>query len=103
VGGDVCDPGGVDPLGVGEGDVAEAMKSNEMAARLTLIKDELGKIERRYNGDFDLIPGGPSVTWAEYELKVQVNRLADVVSAMLEKMTEMDQQLALCVRARHYE
>ena len=83
--------------------MAEAMKTNEMAASLFRVKDELEKIERRYNGEFDLIPGGPSVTWAEYELKDQVSRLADVVSAMLEKMTEIDQQLALCVRARHYE
>ena len=57
------------------------MKTNEMAARVQNIKDELGKIEARYNCDFDLIPNGPYVTWA-YALMEQVRRLADVVEAL---------------------
>lgn len=79
------------------------MKTTEMAASLTIIKDELGKIEQRYNGDFDLIPNGPLVTWAEYELKWQVNNLADVVGALIEQVSEMDNRIKMCERARHYE
>ncbi len=68
------------------------MKTNEMAARVQNIKDELGKIEARYNGDFDLIPNGPYVTWA-YSLKEQVRRLADVVEALIDRMPEIDQRI----------
>ena len=39
------------------------------------IESTIDKIKNRYNGDNDMIPNGPLVTWAEYELADAIERL----------------------------
>ena len=42
----------------------------------------LDRIFSRYNGDFDINPDGPVVTWAEFELAHTVQKLIARVEAL---------------------
>lgn len=49
------------------------------------------KIENRYNPEKDMIPGGPLVTWAEYDLAQAVNELTQVVKLLAEKVATLEE------------
>jgi hypothetical protein len=51
------------------------------------------KIMDRYDGDHDLIPGGPVVTWAEYDLAVTIDKLISRIGD-LERKVEALQSIA---------
>ena len=54
------------------------------------IINDLQSIERRYNGDNDMIPGGPDVTWAEMKLAGNLIRLADKVQDLQNQINEIN-------------
>ena len=53
-----------------------------------VAKYNLTRIEEQYNPEFDMIPNGPSVTWAEKGLAEAVSELLDRINK-LEKKLEM--------------
>jgi cell division protein FtsB len=42
---------------------------------MSAIESAIEKIESRYDAEFDLIPDGPRVTWAEFELAYALKKL----------------------------
>lgn len=46
------------------------------------LEYRIGQLERRYDGDNDLIPGAPDVTWADFQLltiiKIQTKMIMDL-------------------------
>lgn len=50
----------------------------------------LKKIERYYNPDSDMIPGGPAVTWAEYLLASVCDDLLYEISALKKRVDELE-------------
>jgi hypothetical protein len=50
------------------------------------ITSTISKIENRHDPEFDLIPNGPMVTWAEAEL-------ADVIGMLLVRIVELEAQV----------
>lgn len=62
----------------------------------------LRKIEKQYDAERDLIPGGPAVTWAEMELAWtlddlidEVHKLKDQVKALETRLASLNQHLEL--------
>jgi len=50
------------------------------------IKRDIERVERRYNAENDIIPGAPSVTWADNELLEMVKRLVIVVEDLQDQI-----------------
>lgn len=56
------------------------------------------RLEERYNGDHDLVAGGPDVTWADRELlelvKVLFDRVEDLKAQVerLERLRDIDRR-----------
>jgi hypothetical protein len=61
------------------------MKSNQTI----IIEDRLAKIERRYNPERDLIPGGPDVTWCDAEMVGIIKHLVIVVEDLQDQIDAM--------------
>lgn len=53
------------------------------------IKDDIERVDRRYDGDNDIIPGAPVVTWTDRELLELVRRLTDCCMDLQSQITEM--------------
>jgi hypothetical protein len=51
----------------------------------------LSSIEHRYNANFDVIPDGPAVTWAEYSIACVVSELAKEVARLRTELDELKQ------------
>ena len=61
-----------------------------MARNLSAVLNDMNRIERRYNPEVDLIPDGPLVTWAEFELMTAVNVLIFHVQELEERIKEIE-------------
>jgi hypothetical protein len=69
-----------------------------------VVLNTVDKIERRYNGDNDCIPGAPIVLWADYELawalralakdvenlSIRLERLGRAVTILAEETTTLE-------------
>lgn len=53
---------------------------------MTAIQPILDKIQRHYDPEFDMIPNGPRVTWAESDL-------ADAIATLLHRVEELEEQV----------
>ena len=62
-------------------------KENKMPDTTDPIYAMLQRIRSRYDAEFDLIPNGPRVTWAEEDL-------ADAVERLLHRVEELEAQVA---------
>lgn len=56
-------------------------------------KFDIERIEQRYNGDNDIIPGAPVVTWADNELLVIIKKLIERIDLQHEEIIELRKQL----------
>lgn len=50
----------------------------------------LQKVFSRYNGDFDIIQGGPTVTWAEFEIACHVEQLEKYIKALEDRIASLE-------------
>ena len=55
---------------------------------LSTVKNDMERINSRYNPENDLIPGGPLVTWAE--LRCAVITLLEEVEELTERIDELE-------------
>jgi hypothetical protein len=53
------------------------------------IRREISRIESRYNGDNDLIPGAPIVTWADWSPLEIVKDLVDQVEDLQKTLADL--------------
>jgi hypothetical protein len=58
------------------------------------MREEAEKVLRRYNGDNDLIPDAPVVTWADYQLLDLVTRMISMVETMAVRLAELQKTVA---------
>ena len=49
------------------------------------------RVERRYNPERDLIPGGPDVTWADNEILNMIRTLAQAVDQLQAQVKELQE------------
>lgn len=61
----------------------------ENAIRNTLYN--LVKIDNRYNPERDTIPGGPMVTWAEYDLSQAIKELTQAVELLEKRVAVLEE------------
>lgn len=55
------------------------------------LMDIIGKIEGRYNGDNDLIPGAPVVTWTDNQLADALSRAVTIIEELNDRITVLEQ------------
>ena len=58
-----------------------------------LVMDSAEKIVNRYDPGDDLIPGGPYVTWAEYELAEELLAANERIKTLERKMLLLEQKI----------
>jgi hypothetical protein len=51
-----------------------------------IIKNHIESMERRYNPECDVIPGAPSVTWADEQLLYMIKHLVIVVEDLQDQI-----------------
>ena len=59
---------------------------------LHTVQGDLERIENRYNGDNDMIPNGPMVTWAEYDLMQAVKVLIGHIDVLYQRIGELEKK-----------
>lgn len=58
-----------------------------------LVMTSAEKIVNRYDSENDLIPGGPYVTWAEYELAEELLAANERIKTLERKMLLLEQKI----------
>jgi len=56
------------------------------------IITKVERVERRYNADREVIPGGPDVTWADNEILDMVRTLAQAVDQLQAQVKELQER-----------
>jgi hypothetical protein len=54
----------------------------------------LDKIERDYDAESDMIPGGPDVTWAEHLLALVCSDLQEEIAKLRKQVSDLEAKMA---------
>lgn len=57
-----------------------------------IIWDKVESIERLYNGDHDLIPGAPVVTWTDNQLACAITRMLTVIESLNDRIAVLENE-----------
>jgi len=60
-----------------------------------LIRASIDRISGRYDAEFDVIPGGPPVTWVDMELVSIIRRQQEQIHMLDDRLRNLEQKLTI--------